>query len=362
MRRECRERFPRHRLQGKPLVIDPGMHHGTCVTHVPWCMSGSLTGGGGENVPGIPGACATRKFTYLVRDPWYNLWLCGKIKEYLTTTKHITAKTVCISFYELAVYQYVFITFVTGRPQISTILDSGHPQTSAMLEVGNPQTSTIPEEDVSGQNTTSLPRPSRLLLKNAISISVSFMFLFTAFSGLSVLQSSLFYDEGLGVICQAILYSAAILSYLFLAKGIIKRIGHKKTLAFSALGYTTWVAANGYAVWGTMIPTSIIVGLCAGTLWTAKSSYLTLAAAKHATNTGEEQDAMIARFEGVFLFILQLGCKYLLNNIQASCSTLMNTFNNVIWLYYLVMCLMLMYLYLMCWIYLYLYIIYDLYI
>ena len=35
MRRECRERFPRHRLQRKPLTSDPGMHHGTCVTHVP---------------------------------------------------------------------------------------------------------------------------------------------------------------------------------------------------------------------------------------------------------------------------------------------------------------------------------------
>ena len=34
------------------------MHHDTCVTHVPWCMSGSLTCGDGENVPGIPGACA----------------------------------------------------------------------------------------------------------------------------------------------------------------------------------------------------------------------------------------------------------------------------------------------------------------
>ena len=32
-----------HRLQRKPLVSDPGMHHGTCVMHVPWCMSGSLT-------------------------------------------------------------------------------------------------------------------------------------------------------------------------------------------------------------------------------------------------------------------------------------------------------------------------------
>ena len=50
--------FPRCWLQMKPLVSDPGMHHGTCVTHVPWCMLGSLARGGGENVPGIPGACA----------------------------------------------------------------------------------------------------------------------------------------------------------------------------------------------------------------------------------------------------------------------------------------------------------------
>ena len=54
----ARNVFPRRRFQRKPLVSDPGMHHGTCVTHVPWCMSGSLTCGDGENVPGIPGACA----------------------------------------------------------------------------------------------------------------------------------------------------------------------------------------------------------------------------------------------------------------------------------------------------------------
>ena len=63
--------FSRHQLQTKPLVMDPGMHHGTCVTHVPWCMSGSITSGGGENVPGTPGACATRDFAYLVRGPWW---------------------------------------------------------------------------------------------------------------------------------------------------------------------------------------------------------------------------------------------------------------------------------------------------
>ena len=37
MRRECRERFPRHR--------DPDKHHGTCVMYVPWWITGSLTCG-----------------------------------------------------------------------------------------------------------------------------------------------------------------------------------------------------------------------------------------------------------------------------------------------------------------------------
>ena len=40
MRRECWDRFPR-----PPRVSDPNMHHGTRVTHVPWCMPGSLTSG-----------------------------------------------------------------------------------------------------------------------------------------------------------------------------------------------------------------------------------------------------------------------------------------------------------------------------
>ena len=65
-RQECRERFSHHRLQKKPLVSDPGMHHGVCVTQVPWCMSESLNSGGRGKVPGFPGACGIRNFAYLV--------------------------------------------------------------------------------------------------------------------------------------------------------------------------------------------------------------------------------------------------------------------------------------------------------
>ena len=73
MCRGCWERFSRYRLQRKPLVSDPAMHHGMCATHVPWCMTGSLTRGGVENVPGIPGACTNRNITYLVRGPCFIL-------------------------------------------------------------------------------------------------------------------------------------------------------------------------------------------------------------------------------------------------------------------------------------------------
>ena len=65
IRRECRERFPRHR--GFAIL--------TYITARAWCKPGSLTSSflssrwRGENVPGIPGACATRNFAHLVRGP-----------------------------------------------------------------------------------------------------------------------------------------------------------------------------------------------------------------------------------------------------------------------------------------------------
>ena len=65
-----------------PRVSDPDMHHGTCVTLVPWFMSGSLTSSflwsrrAGENEPGIPCACATHNFTYLARGPFLTLCTC----------------------------------------------------------------------------------------------------------------------------------------------------------------------------------------------------------------------------------------------------------------------------------------------
>ena len=69
--------FPCHRLQRKPLISNPGMHHGTCVTHVPWCMSGSLTCDGGENVPGIQAHAQTQFYVSGKRPITLGWWPPG---------------------------------------------------------------------------------------------------------------------------------------------------------------------------------------------------------------------------------------------------------------------------------------------
>ena len=59
--------FPATELKKKPLVSDPGMHHGTCFMQVLWWHVGIANPRWRGKLPGIPCACATRNFTYLVR-------------------------------------------------------------------------------------------------------------------------------------------------------------------------------------------------------------------------------------------------------------------------------------------------------
>ena len=68
MRRECRERFPRYR----------GLAILTCITVLAWracrdacrdrLLAVSFEIGGGENVPGIPGACTIVRIWQEVHD------------------------------------------------------------------------------------------------------------------------------------------------------------------------------------------------------------------------------------------------------------------------------------------------------
>ena len=70
MRRECRERFPRLGWLAIPICITAHASRTWRDACQDSYLAVSFEVSGGENVPGIPGACSTRIFAYLVRGPW----------------------------------------------------------------------------------------------------------------------------------------------------------------------------------------------------------------------------------------------------------------------------------------------------
>ena len=71
-------------------ISDPGMHYGTCMTHVPWRMSGSLTCDSGENILAIHGACANRNLG-IWAESHKAIYIWVEIDEYKIKRFHVNS-------------------------------------------------------------------------------------------------------------------------------------------------------------------------------------------------------------------------------------------------------------------------------
>ena len=151
-------------------------------------------------------------------------------------------------------------------------------------------------------------REKRRVWKNVVAISVAFLFIFNAFHGLGRLQSTLNRVEGMGVLTLSVLNAMMAVSCMFTPRLMILCLGHRWTMVVSFVGYILYTAANGYAVWGTMITASVLVGLSAAPLWTAQCSYFIVSARHYERLTGQAGDIIVSRFFGVFFMIFQ-ACK-----------------------------------------------------
>lgn len=119
------------------------------------------------------------------------------------------------------------------------------------------------------------------------------------------LRHFLFVFLGLGPWGLAVIYGSLIVSCMFLPTVIIWRLGCKWTIVASMACYILYMVANFYAKWGTMMPSSVIVGLGAAPLWSAKCAYLTETGIHYAKMMGETSDAVVNRFFGVFFAFFQ---------------------------------------------------------
>jgi len=99
-----------------------------------------------------------------------------------------------------------------------------------------------------------------IVYKNVFVIGLSWIFLFTAYTSISNLQSSLNSVGGLGTASLSTLYVALIISCIFIPTVLIDKIGTKWTIVISQLTYILYMIANIYPTYYTLIPTAIILG------------------------------------------------------------------------------------------------------
>ncbi|XP_045611693.2 protein unc-93 homolog A [Procambarus clarkii] len=141
------------------------------------------------------------------------------------------------------------------------------------------------------------------IMKNIFLISVAFTFLFTSYNSMSNLQSSINKVDGTASLTA--LYATYIFSCCFLPSWLLTVLKEKYTMAASMLCYSSYIAAQFYPEFYTLVPTAVILGLGAAPLWSSKCTYLTKAGMRYAELAGENSDVIITKFFGIFFMFFQ---------------------------------------------------------
>ena len=164
------------------------------------------------------------------------------------------------------------------------------------------------------------------IYKNVFLVSIAFLLLFVAFESMSNLQSSINAVDNLGLWSSVVVYATLILSCVLLPSLFISKLTVKWTMVVCTFCYSSYIAAQFYPEFYTLLPTAAVVGLGAAPLWSAKCSYLTISANRLACFSilndsvhrlaqleGTPPDTVVAKFFGIFFFFYQ--CNSIIGHI-----------------------------------------------
>jgi len=140
---------------------------------------------------------------------------------------------------------------------------------------------------------------------NLFAISIGFLVAFTAYNAVQNLESSI--NSNMGTASVTVVYASLSLSSLFLPTIVVRKIGPKWTMVISLAFYSTYIIANFYPSWYTLIPTAAMLGAAGATLWTAQAIYVTDLSKKHARRIGDTASNVISKFFGFFWMAFQTG-------------------------------------------------------
>ena len=142
--------------------------------------------------------------------------------------------------------------------------------------------------------------------KNLTGVYLSFILVFSLFTGIVFLQSSINSKDGLGLTSAIVVYVAGGLSLVFIPT-VYSRFGSKYSLVIGYVLFIPYVLGNFYPSWYTLIPGSVCVGVGLSLIFVNSRTYCSETAGQYANSFGESSSNAIAFSLGLFGTSIKLG-------------------------------------------------------
>ena len=138
------------------------------------------------------------------------------------------------------------------------------------------------------------------IIKNLISFSTVYLFMFSAVNTTLSIQSVLNQDKGLGTISSTVAFSVQLITCLVLPLFISDLIGFKWTLVISESCYLLYIASNFYPRYYTSLPGSAFMGLAQSLAWTVFGIYFQILSKNYSRVTKSSFLSTQNLFLGIF--------------------------------------------------------------
>ena len=146
------------------------------------------------------------------------------------------------------------------------------------------------------------PNREAIVGRRVVVLGAGFFLVFVAYSSAQLLQTSV--NGSKGMLCLFSVYATFAAASLY-APVLVSWLGPTTLLPLSALGYATMTAANIRPVAELLLPSCVVVGACAATLWSAQAVYIGASAVALSRATGRQltdcTSALNTRFYSAFM-------------------------------------------------------------
>ncbi|XP_013784665.1 UNC93-like protein [Limulus polyphemus] len=145
----------------------------------------------------------------------------------------------------------------------------------------------------------------RQLVKNIVILGIAFACVFSSFSALQSLQSSLFQQSALGLKALCCVYGLTVISTLY-APIFVHKVTPNWAITLSFVMVALFTSTFFYPRFYTLVPSAVLVGLTFGPLFSAQTSFLMHLVSKITCLTEEIREKVQQRFLRLFYLLYNL--------------------------------------------------------